>query len=907
MAPLPADQDDVRALLEQCVSAWHEHGPRAAEAILARAPELAEPVRNGLAALARSGLLDDDRAPQLPERIGGYRVLALLGRGGMGAVFHARDDTVGRDVAVKVVHPQLLWYGRARERFEREIHALARLRHRGAVPVFHFGEDAGVPYFVMEYVAGRSLAQVLASLAGRKHASISGADLIGRDDRPAAMTPWWRAIVELALQVADTLHHAHQLGIVHRDVKPSNVLVTPEGEARLVDFGLARIDGDPALTQAPTTIGSEPYLAPEQFAERGGRADARSDVFSLGATLYEALALRPPFGTGGPRTRDRILAGDHVGLRSIDATLPKDLAAVCAVALDPDPNRRYATAGAFADDLRAVLAGNPVAARPLGWFGRLLRIARRNKVTAAALLTALSLAIAAPAIIAWQQYESSQQTRAALERAERNRDHALEAIDRLLARVAQTRLFELPEAEDVRRHLLQDAIEVQEAMLREAPANAQIALDTAVAKRRLGALNQWLGNREAADLCNDEALALLRSLPDVPPIELSCVLAFRAMVAAERADYAKATADLHEAIGALERAHTAAALDRRPALARHAAMRRIDLAIVEGMHDNVAIADRELAHALAELRALPEDRATLLALGNALLHAVLPAVYRDDNPLALSLSEAAIDAFDRFLVLEPANWEVSARRAAALTRLSQIHYQQGNAQKSLANAEAAHRTLSALRAGHPQVQWLAHDLAQCGMALADALFMNHRENDARVALDETIPTLRELTRTNPQNTRLRQLLGMALGLRSQLTTYVREARPLLDEAQLVFETLQREDADSVLACRQLTVVYASQASLQRTTGDLDGEAKWLDEAVAAARRLVEKRLPPATEILAALLLDRADCAARGDDPEHALGLLRELNGLRRLRREQLQQRPGLGPLLDTPPFVELLR
>ncbi|HEX5051154.1 MAG TPA: serine/threonine-protein kinase [Planctomycetota bacterium] len=905
MSASPADQDDVRTLLEQCVTAWHEQGPRAAEALLEQAPELASPVRDGLAALARAGLLDAEDAPELPERIGGYRVLALLGRGGMGAVFHARDDAAGRDVAVKVVHPQLLWYGRARERFEREIRALARLRHRGAVPVFHFGDDAGVPYFVMEYVPGRSLAQVLAGLSGRAPGSLRGADL---HDGADAAQPWWRAVVGVMLQVADTLHHAHQLGIVHRDVKPSNVLVTSSGEARLVDFGLARVDGDPSLTRLPTTIGSEPYLAPEQCTEHGGRADARSDVFSLGATLYEALTLRPPFGTGGPRTRERILAGDHVPLRSAVPGLARDLAAVVAVAIDPEPARRHATAGAFADDLRAVLAGRPVAARPIGWCARLLRLALRHRIASAAVVTALLLVVAAPTAFAWQQYESSRQTQAALQRAVQNRDRALEAIDRLLARVAQERLFDLPEAEGARRRLLLDAIEVQEAMLRESPDDAQVVLDVAVGKRRLSELHGWLGDEPAAARCIDEALVLLRGTPGMSAIELARALAIHSRGNVTRGDTAGAEADLREALGALERERSApAAADRSARLERTIAERRIDLAIVEGMRGKVADAERGLAEALATLRALPENRNTLQAVGRALLQGALPAVQRNDNQLAASLAAGAFDAYGRALELDPGDWELRALQAHAQTDLAKICHASGDAARGLEHGEAAHATLVTLHAAHPQVAWLTHQLAQCGLALADAYQDHGREQDARVALDDSIGMLRELLRAEPRKVQLRESLGLALGMRSLLTTYVHEAQPLLDEAQQLFEDLQREDAGNALAWRQLVVVYASQASLRRTAEDLEGEAKWLDDAIATTRPWVESNVAPATEILAALLLDRADCAARGADAELAREFVRESLALRRAGRSQLQRRPGLAPLLATPAFAELLK
>jgi eukaryotic-like serine/threonine-protein kinase len=915
----PADRDDVRTLLEQCVAAWHEHGARAADALLAATPELAGPVRDGLAALARAGLLDDDEPSRLPERIGGYRVLALLGRGGMGAVFRAHDDASGRDVAIKVVHPQLLWYGRARERFEREIRALARIAHRGAVPVYHFGDDAGVPFFVMEHVAGRSLAAILAAVAGRDPNALTRGDLDGilgaaADGVPAtvptanASEPWWRALVAIAAQVADTLHHVHQHGIVHRDVKPSNVLVTPAGDARLVDFGLARIDGDAALTRVATTLGSDPYMAPEQAGDRGGVVDARSDVFALGATLFEALSLQPPFGSGGPRTRERIVAGDHASLRSLLPQVPRDLDAVCAVAIAPEPHRRYQTAAAFADDLRAVLAGRPVAARPIGVLARTWRLVRRHPLTSAALALTLAVSVAAPTWIAVEQYESSQAITATLVRAERNRDRALEAIERLLAGLAQGQLFQLPESDGVRRRLLQDAIELQEAMLRDTPDDARVAFHIAVAKRRLCELHRWLGANDVADRCIEEALVILRTVAPVPAIELARALTLRARGAGIRSDAAAAAADSREAIAVLEQARAAAPSPADGArLGRMLALAAVDLAVAVGMQGDMAAATRGVEAAVATLRALPEDRDTLVAIGRALEAGSRAAVFRGELPLAARMAAAAIDAYTRVVAKAPDEWEMAANRANVQSELSKITHLQQSYDEALAHAQAAHETLAQLQPQHPLVGWLAHHLAHAKLALADAYLARNRTDDARPMLGEAVVLFRELVRREPGDRNMRESLGRALGLSANATTFVKEAVPLLEEARQLFATLQHEKPDDPLPWRQLTVVWASLAHMRRVTGDVDGEAAWLDVAIAASRAWYEKRVPPSREILSTLLLDRADCAVRGDDAETAADYVREAQTVVKTRREHLGKREALIGLLGTPAFAELLK
>lgn len=915
-----ADHDDVRTLLEHCVAAWHEQGPGAADALLAGAPELAGPVREGLAALARAGLLDDDEPAHLPDRIGDYRVQKLLGRGGMGAVFLARDETAGRDVAVKVVHPQLLWYGKARERFEREIRALARISHRGAVRVFHFGDDAGVPFFVMEYVPGRSLAAILAAVAGRQPQQLTRADLDralaeapGASGRaaavasPAANEPWWRTAVTIAIQVADTLHYVHRHGIVHRDVKPSNILVAADGEARLVDFGLARIDGDASLTRVPTTLGSDPYMAPEQTAEGGGAVDARCDVFALGATLFEALSLRQPYGGGGPRTRQRILAGDHASLRSMMPQLPRDLDAVCAVAIAPEPHRRYATAAAFADDLRAVLANRPVAARPIGALARTWRHCRRYPLTAAAVAATLLVSIASPMWIAVQQYEASRTIGAALARAERHREHALDAIDRLLVRIAQNRLFDLPEAENVRRQLLQDAVGVQEAMLREAPQDARLSVETAIAKRRLAELHGWLGENTEAERCVAEALTILDTKPPVSAIELARVLAIRGRIANVQGNLLQSCQDHRDAVATLAASRsgseTAEALLQ---LDRALAERRIDLAVAEGMLGNAETAERELAVALAALRRLPEDRGTLQAIGRALATGVRAAVYKGNSELAAWLAGASVEAYRRAVALDPDDWALAATCADVQTDQCKLAYMNGNAVEALAVGQQAHDCLADLQSRHSQVGWLSHHLAEAKQALADAYHLNQRRDDARRLLQEAVGLLRALLRRDPTNAALRSVLGRCLGMLADQAPRS-EAVALLEEAQQLFEGLQHDEPENHLAWRQLIVVFSSRARIEQFADNLAGEVEWLDAAVAAGRHLLAKRLPPAPSLLSGLLIERADCAARDGDAATAHDFVREANSLVPLRRDQLERFPGLASLLSTPAFEALLR
>jgi len=893
MEPLdPAATTAVRELLEQCVEAWQEQGPHAAEALLAARPDLAGPVRDGLAALARAGFLDepaagpdDDGPARLPKTIGGYRIKELLGRGGMGAVFLAHDDAADRDVAIKVVHPQLLWYGRARERFQREVRALARLSHRGVVAIHHFGDDDGVPFFVMEHVHGASLAQTLAKVAGRDPATLTSADLHGADPGPAVaasagkappVEAWWRAVVRIVVQVADALHYAHRHQIVHRDIKPSNILVTPDGTARVVDFGLSRAEGESELTRSQTTIGSEPYMAPEQFGDGGAVVDGRADVFALGATMYEALALRPPFGSGGARTRDRIRAGDCQPLQRVVAGLPRDLAAVCAVALDPEPRRRYASAGAFADDLRAVLEGRPVQARPIGWLTRLLRQARRHPVAALAVLVITLALTVGPALFAWQQYEASQRIGRALARAEQNRDHALNAVDRLLGRFAQERLFDLPGVEEARLHLLEDAIELQQAILADQPDDMNVRLRYAAGKFRLAKMRGWLGEHEAAERENDEALALLRTFRIGHEAILADTLALRSKCAMRRGDYDTARASVTESLAILD-----GVVQKQPELSEPrllAAQRRIDLAVLEGWAGNEDVAEAELAQAMTMLRQLDADPRTLQTIGNTLAEQVKVAASRNDLPRAIRLTEAALAAYDDALAAQPGDWYLAATRAGQETTLAKLCFDSRDFGRARQHAQAATDALEQLWHEHEHVTWLRFDYCDAKAALADALWRQGERERALACLDEALQGGRELVQQSPRSNPHREFLAICLGTRANWIQDPAAALLLLDEAQQIFDQRFAEQPDNPAIWQQSVVTRMIRAQWTGELGDRAAEAELIDSALAilrpraAAAGGLGKR---ATVILASALVARAECALDANDEPAARAFLRE--------------------------------
>jgi len=422
---------------------FREAGRADVDGFLAEHPDLADLLEPILRPPVADASADPAPASGPPREPGGYRLERELGRGGMGAVYLARQTAVGRRVALKVLSGLALRVSEpALLRFEREARILASLEHPGIVRVLDAQVHDGLPFFVMELVHGASLADVLPVLRRGGLASTTGATLraavVGhvatiaaeeedRADAPSA-TAWQLpadyvdAAVTIAAAIAEALGHAHGHGVVHRDVKPGNILLRTDGRAVVADFGVARRDTDATLTATGQFVGSPLHMAPEQV--RGEPADARTDVFALGACLYELLTLRSPFEGASPaETIANVLREDPPDPSRLNPRIGRDLAAVLGMSLAKVPAHRYESAQAMAADLQAVLARRPVRARRPGRLQRLWRSAVRRPWRAVASLAA-SVAVVATITV--------DQIQTARVRAETmRRQAAIEAIERL--------------------------------------------------------------------------------------------------------------------------------------------------------------------------------------------------------------------------------------------------------------------------------------------------------------------------------------------------------------------------------------------------------------------------------------------------------------------------------------------
>jgi tetratricopeptide (TPR) repeat protein len=446
--------------------------------------------------------------PQVPT-IPGYEIIRELGRGGMGVVYLARDRRLKRLVALKMVLAGAHADPETRLRFRREAEAIARLQHPGIVQIHDVGEHQGRPFLSLEYVEGSNLAYQIAR---------------------GAVAP--RTAATLVERLARVIQHAHERGIVHRDLTPRNVLLAqsdsaqgisfqPAGpwfEPKITDFGLAKeLDTDLGQTQTGAIVGTPAYMAPEQAQGRPHDIGAATDVYALGAMLYELLTGRPPFmGETGHDTLRQIVEDDPAPPTRLQNRVPRDLETIALKCLEKDPRKRYQPASELAEDLHRFLTSQPIRARPASRRERAAKWARRHP-TATALLFVVAASLVA-LVSGGVIYNA--QLRHERDRAENNLELAMRAVDEMLTEVGEVQLATEPRMEEKRRTLLTKALALHREFMKERQGDSRVRYSTAQAHRRLADVLRLLEQRDEAIAGYDRALALLNQLradaPDDP-------------------------------------------------------------------------------------------------------------------------------------------------------------------------------------------------------------------------------------------------------------------------------------------------------------------------------------------------------------------------------------------------------
>jgi len=530
----PADDlDDPRVFqaVQEYLAALEAGRKPDRDAFVARFPEIAPTLTECLAGLdlvhtAGPKLRDPAPLPataEPPTALGDFRIVRELGRGGMGVVYEAVQLSLGRRVALKVLPFAAALDSRQLQRFKNEAQAAAHLHHQNIVPVYAVGAERGVHFYAMQLIDGQNLAAVVDDLRRRGPADPSRtrhepdsaptgdfpvpapgetrADLAAEFSTLRTKRPdgFFRTIAGLVAQAAEAIEYAHQNGIVHRDIKPANLLVDGRGNLWITDFGLAQVQADVGLTQTGDLLGTLRYMSPEQAGGPKGLVDHRADVYSLGATLYELLTLRPIFdGTDRRTLLQQIMHDEPKSPRAVDRTIPLDLETIVLKAIGKHPADRYATAREFADDLHRFLRDEPIRARRATVVQRARKWLRRHPAVpaaAAVLLVLLTAASAGSALLIRNAYD-----------AERRR--AQEAEDRLrLARrsvddILQTTEQELgdnPMAQGLRRKFLEWALGYYQEFLQQSTDDPEFQADLQATRDRIQKIVDDLAKLEGSE------------------------------------------------------------------------------------------------------------------------------------------------------------------------------------------------------------------------------------------------------------------------------------------------------------------------------------------------------------------------------------------------------------------------
>jgi len=583
MAEPNTERDPLEMLAAEYMERLRQGQHSSVSEYAAKHPDLAEEIRELFPTIAvterwkaRQARSSGGRAtlgPARLERLGDFRIIREIGRGGMGVVFEAEQESLGRRVAVKVLPRQVLLEEKHLKRFQREARIAANLHHTNIVEVFGVGEQDGFHYYVMQYIHGVGLdaiVPVLAKLTGnaksmkaqREAAQPSAApapvaisegttaeaaarQLLGgeasRHPDGCLRSHYWQNVARIGLQAANALSYAHSQGTLHRDLKPANLLLDTQGTVWLADFGLAKAAQSDDISLSKDVVGTLRYMAPEQFR---GNADRRSDLYSLGLTLYELLALRPAYEEADQsRLIQRIVQGPPAPPSVITPGIPPDLETIILKACSPEPDLRYPSAGAMAADLQCLLEDRPIQARRASPLERLGRWGRRNKALASLAGSTLLLLVLVAGVASVGYLRTKRALRGeALEhaKAEMSANLALQALDRIFERLYPARVaLRVPPAlaglqgeslagptspilSKETAALLEEMLPFYDRLAQQTGQGDDLRFRTAEANRRVGAIRQRLGQFEAAVQAYQRALALFRALrPGSPALSSS--------------------------------------------------------------------------------------------------------------------------------------------------------------------------------------------------------------------------------------------------------------------------------------------------------------------------------------------------------------------------------------------------
>jgi serine/threonine protein kinase len=823
-------------VLEQYLAQLEQGNAPDQEALLAAHPELANELRpyldslrllhgatrdlrvNRDSARSPSGAINEQTQPA--RQIGDYRIVREIGRGGMGIVYEAHQKSLNRRVALKILPFAAVLDQRQIARFRTEAQAAAQLHHPNIVPVFAVGQEQGVYYYAMQYIDGQSLEQAIAELRGefdergngstKAVGGMNGSTTTQRFDVARALTShrsirhsdFFNTVARLSKEAAEALQHAHEYGIVHRDIKPSNLLLDNHGKLWITDFGLARVQSDSGVTLTGDVVGTLRYMSPEQAGGQSALVDARTDVYSLGVTMYELLTQQHAFeGEDRQSLLQQIVSDDPIPPRRHNSAIPIDLETIVLGAMAKSRDERYASAQAMADDLERFLTGKPTLAKRPTLGDRAAKWARRHRslvaVGACSVLVLSIISAAGMLLLAREQAR----TLANFQKAERYFQQAHGTVDQFGMRFAD-RLADVPGAEDVRRDLYLNALAYYRQFVADAGDDPGFRHDLALAHFKSGVIASRLGKTTEAITEYKAAQKLFAELAASDPAhddyraQLAVTHNNLALLLVARGDVAAAREHYSAAIDIQERLVAARAGESN--YAGPLAESQANLGMLLDQVGESARAEQALLKTVSVLRRLAES---------------LPEEPKYARNLAIACNNLSFVLRKRDLSAAGA----SAREAATI--------------------------LQQLTHNYPGEIQYQDDLALCYNNLA-ALESHQRRLSAAVAWYSQAITLQErLARKSPAVVRHRS--DLAISLNNLGVAYCRAARgddadTAFDRARELLTTLAEDFPDELSYRTSLAALLNNQALALADAGRFDQALEIYPAAIESQRISCER-------------------------------------------------------------------
>jgi tetratricopeptide (TPR) repeat protein/predicted Ser/Thr protein kinase len=689
-----------------------------------------------------AGPTSDASGPPAPAqdlgRLGPYRLLDELGRGGMGIVYRAWDEPLHRLVALKVLRPDQAEQA-DRQRLVREAQHASRFQNDHVVMIHAVVDPPdSLPFLVMEYVPGRTLGEFIASA-----------------DRPEP-----RQVAIWVAEVALALHAAHAAGLIHRDVKPGNILIDERTRrAKITDFGLARAQsGQTRVTREGFIAGTPTSMSPEQ-ARGDEDLDPRSDVYSLGSALYEALTGMSPYRGAPHLVLRQVIEEDPRPLRQLNDRIPRDLETICLKAMARERARRYQTARDLAEDLNRWLQGEPIHARPVGPFERAYRLARRNPRVAglAAALVVVSTAGFLGVLWQWRRAEHN------LKESEISFERARRAVDQFYTRFYREGVLAVPGLEKVRRDVLGEMIQYYKDFVDQHRNDPALRLELAEACLRIGDLTKDQGNKVDSLAVLRQAVQYFESLPpgagDAQRVQMGLYrsLHFIALVESDLGDVESARRDYQRGFRILK-----VIVQNEP---RNFELKR-ELAAVLGNFANLSLAVKDKAEARrAYLQALEiqkdlvdQDPSQVVFKNDlALTHHNL-SFLADDKQECRALLERALTLRKQLVETLPGNSVFRRHLARTYERLALDQLSSGQIQDALVSQRESRTLLHQVVIEQPNVTTYQDNLAGVCGQLGSTLTSLGRHREAREAYNEARTMYQRLVQSNRENARYKESL-----------------------------------------------------------------------------------------------------------------------------------------------------